>query len=129
MAEIAHNEVVSERVLKAAALWRQIVRLGRRFWPVLVSRLAILIMLIVVFTPLGAAAQGCAMCYRNAAASGVVGRAALRHGTLILLVPSMSVFFGILALIYRRRPGAQDVEVRRLPRPVADGSSGARRWD
>jgi hypothetical protein len=120
---VAQNEIVSERVLKAPALWRQIVRLGRRLWPVLVSRLTILNMLILVFTALRAAAQGCAMCYQNAAASGVVGRAALRHGILILLVPSMSIFFGILALIYRRRNCAHRVEVRRLPRPLADESS------
>jgi len=49
-----------------------------------------------------AAAQGCAMCYQSAAASGEQGRAALRHGVLILLVPAASLFLGILALIYRR---------------------------
>jgi len=50
-----------------------------------------------------AAAQGCAMCYQNAAASGGQGRAALRHGILILLAPALSLFSGILVLIYRRR--------------------------
>ena len=49
------------------------------------------------------AAQGCAMCYQNAAASGVDGRAALRHGILILLFPSLAVFLGIFFLIFRRR--------------------------
>jgi hypothetical protein len=49
------------------------------------------------------AAQGCAMCYQNAAASGAQGRAALRHGIWILLVPVCSVFAGICTLIYRRR--------------------------
>jgi hypothetical protein len=50
-----------------------------------------------------AAAQGCAMCYQNAAASGAEARAALRHGTWILLVPACTVFLGICTLIYRRR--------------------------
>jgi len=50
-----------------------------------------------------AGAQGCAMCYQNAAASGVDGRAALRHGILILLFPSLAVFLGIFFLIFRRR--------------------------
>jgi hypothetical protein len=50
-----------------------------------------------------AAAQGCAMCYQNAAASGAQGQAALRHGILILLVPALSLFAGIFGLIYRRR--------------------------
>lgn len=49
-----------------------------------------------------AAAQGCAMCYQSAAASGEQGRAALRHGILILLVPAASLFLGILMLIYHR---------------------------
>jgi hypothetical protein len=49
------------------------------------------------------AAQGCAMCYQNAAASGAAGRAALRHGVLILLLPAVGLFLGIFLLIYRRR--------------------------
>ena len=50
-----------------------------------------------------AAAQGCAMCYQSAAASGAEGRAALRQGIWILLVPACSFFAGIGTLIYRRR--------------------------
>lgn len=49
-----------------------------------------------------AAAQGCAMCYQTAAASGEQTRAALRHGILILLLPAVGIFLGICALIYRR---------------------------
>lgn len=49
------------------------------------------------------AAQGCAMCYQSAAGSGAQGREVLRHGVLILLVPGLSFFFGVFALIYRRR--------------------------
>jgi hypothetical protein len=48
-------------------------------------------------------AQSCAMCYQGAAASGPQGGAALRHGILLLFVPAISLFVGILALIYRRR--------------------------
>ena len=45
------------------------------------------------------------MCYQNAAASGPQGRAALRHGILILMLPALSLFAGIFApfLIYYRR--------------------------
>jgi hypothetical protein len=50
-----------------------------------------------------AVAQGCAMCYQTAAASGAPGREALRHGILILLLPSVTLFLGILGLIYSRR--------------------------
>jgi hypothetical protein len=50
-----------------------------------------------------AAAQGCAMCYQNASASGPQGARALRHGILILMLPTLSLFIGIFALIYHRR--------------------------
>jgi len=46
------------------------------------------------------------MCYQSAAASGAPGREALRYGILILLVPAVSLFAGICALIYRRRDPA-----------------------
>jgi hypothetical protein len=48
-------------------------------------------------------AQGCAMCYQNASATGAQGSQALRHGILILLFPTLTVFTGIFGLIYRRR--------------------------
>jgi hypothetical protein len=48
-------------------------------------------------------AQGCAMCYQSASATGAQGGAALRHGILILLFPTLSIFFGVFALMYRRR--------------------------
>ena len=58
---------------------------------------------IFVFLATQAAAQGCAMCYQSAAATGAQGREVLRHGILVLLLPSVSLFFGIFALIYKRR--------------------------
>jgi hypothetical protein len=48
-------------------------------------------------------AQGCAMCYQNASASGAQGSQALRHGILILLFPTLALFTGIFGLIYHRR--------------------------
>ncbi|HXN20354.1 MAG TPA: hypothetical protein VN875_18605 [Candidatus Binatus sp.] len=50
-----------------------------------------------------ALAQGCAMCYQNASATGAQGSQALRHGILILLFPTLTVFSGIFGLMYRRR--------------------------
>lgn len=50
-----------------------------------------------------AAAQSCAMCYQNASAAGAQGREALRHGILILMVPTLSLFLGIFGLMYTRR--------------------------
>jgi hypothetical protein len=51
----------------------------------------------------GALAQGCAMCYNNAAAAGPQGQAALRHGILILGIPPALMFAGMVAMLYRRR--------------------------
>ena len=48
-------------------------------------------------------AQGCAICYLNASASGPQGAQALRHGILILLFPTLALFTGIFGLIYHRR--------------------------
>jgi hypothetical protein len=59
-------------------------------------------LLLVSLAP-SAAAQGCAMCYQNASASGPQGAQALRHGILILMLPTLSLFVGIFTLIYRRR--------------------------
>ena len=60
------------------------------------------IALLVTLAP-SAAAQGCAMCYQNASASGPQGAQALRHGILILLFPTLALFTGIFGLIYHRR--------------------------
>jgi hypothetical protein len=72
-------------------------RLTFLFWVVALVGIAVLIAVPHV------AAQGCAMCYQNAASSGARGRAALRHGILILLLPALSLFVGIFFLIFRRR--------------------------
>jgi len=50
-----------------------------------------------------ASAQGCAMCYENAAASGPQGITALRHGVYLLIFPTLAIFIGFFALLYRRR--------------------------
>jgi hypothetical protein len=70
-----------------------------RFAPFLVLALSALL---VSVAP-SAAAQGCAMCYQNASATGPQGAQALRHGILILMLPTLTLFTGIFALIYRRR--------------------------
>jgi len=51
-----------------------------------------------------AKAQGCAMCYQNAAATGAHGRIALQHGILILAIPALGWFAVILWLLCSRRP-------------------------
>ncbi|HLW82193.1 MAG TPA: hypothetical protein VKS20_09145 [Candidatus Acidoferrales bacterium] len=48
-------------------------------------------------------AQGCALCYNDASATGPQAEAALRHGILILLIPPMLIFSGLFGMLYRRR--------------------------
>jgi hypothetical protein len=48
-------------------------------------------------------AQGCAMCYQNAAATGPQGGEALRHAILVLIIPPLAIFSAILGLLYQRR--------------------------
>lgn len=50
-----------------------------------------------------AIAQGCALCYADAAATGPQTQAALRHGILVLMIPPMFIFAGLYLLLYRRR--------------------------
>ena len=45
-----------------------------------------------VFLAPQAAAQGCAMCYQGAAATGAQGREVLRHGIFVLLAPELESF-------------------------------------
>ena len=60
------------------------------------------------------------MCYQSAAASGAQGREVLRHGILVLLLPSLSLFVGIFALIYKRRNVARmaPLKPRGLKKPL-----------
>lgn len=67
-----------------------------------VMRLAVLCAVVAAVAP-QVYAQGCAMCYQSAAASGQQGREALRHGILVLLFPTLGVFVGIFGLIFSRR--------------------------
>ncbi|MCZ6905595.1 MAG: hypothetical protein O7F56_08015 [Acidobacteria bacterium] len=48
-------------------------------------------------------AQGCALCARNAAATGPEGGQALNFGILLLLVPALLIFVGILWVAFLNR--------------------------
>jgi hypothetical protein len=58
---------------------------------------------VCAIAPREVAAQGCAMCYQSAAASGARAIAALRHGILILAIPPVLICGGIARLAYLRR--------------------------
>jgi len=78
-------------------LVRMVLQIAKRS-----AALSVALIIALVAVARCAGAQGCAMCYQNAAAAGAGAQAGLRHGILILLVPALGIFGGILALIYRR---------------------------
>jgi hypothetical protein len=47
---------------------------------------------LLLLSPAALHAQGCAMCYQNAASSGAKLIAALRHGILLLMFPPLLIF-------------------------------------
>ena len=59
--------------------------------------------LLLLFSPLELHAQGCAMCYQSAAASGARLIKALKSGIVVLVIPPalMSCFFA--RFVYRKR--------------------------
>jgi|HubBroStandDraft_4_1064222.scaffolds.fasta_scaffold00869_8 hypothetical protein len=71
-----------------------------------------------------ATAQSCAMCYQNAAASGAQGRSALQHGILILFIPAIGIFGGILLLLYSRR----NISSGRAGLPQGSSQTTLRQW-
>jgi len=64
------------------------------------------------FTPLivpsAAYAQGCSLCYTQAAAAGTRMIHALRSGILVLIVPPLFLSIGITVLAYRKRNQFRD---------------------
>ena len=47
-------------------------------------------------------AQGCALCYTTAAAAGAAAARSLNLGILVLLVPTLIMFVGVIVLLVRR---------------------------
>jgi hypothetical protein len=68
------------------------------------SRFVILaaIALAVLATATPAFSQSCALCYTQAASSGVRMIQALKSGILILIIPPMGMTAGFFAVAYRR---------------------------
>jgi hypothetical protein len=62
-----------------------------------------LVVLALVFIPLPAFSQGCALCYTQAAASGAKMIQALKNGIMILVVPPTLGSIGMIFLLHRKR--------------------------
>jgi len=58
---------------------------------------------LLFISPRNLYAQGCAMCYQNAAASGARIIHALRGGIVILIIPPLLMTGAFARLVYRRR--------------------------
>lgn len=78
-------------------------------------------------------AQGCALCYTNAAATGAQGTATLRHAILVLVIPPLTIFGGIIGMLYQRRNSCGDATAipegpmehfEMSPGPRSSGKSG-----
>jgi hypothetical protein len=50
----------------------------------------------------GAYAQGCALCYTTASAAGAAAQRSLDWGILALLAPALTLFLGVMLMLYRR---------------------------
>jgi hypothetical protein len=59
--------------------------------------------LILLFAPLPASAQSCALCYTQAASSGARMIQALKSGILILIAPPTLMTVGVIFVCYRKR--------------------------
>ena len=58
---------------------------------------------LLLISPRELHAQGCAMCYQNAAASGARIIHALKGGIVILIIPPLLMTGAFARLVYRRR--------------------------
>ena len=59
--------------------------------------------LILLFTPLPAFAQNCALCYTQAASSGARVIQALRSGILVLIIPPTIGSVGMIFVVHHKR--------------------------
>lgn len=59
--------------------------------------------LLLLFTPIPASAQSCALCYTQAASSGARMIQALKSGILVLIAPPTLISVGVIFVCYRKR--------------------------
>ena len=71
-------------------------------------------------------AQGCAMCYNNAAATKASGQQALRSGILILMIPPLVMLAGIFVAALRRRNKSFGDDASRLELDEAGEGAAAK---
>ena len=72
-------------------------------WKAIGTLVFVLAGLFLLFTPTLASAQGCALCYTQAAASGSRMIQALKSGILILIAPPTFMTIGMIFICYHKR--------------------------
>ncbi len=86
----------------------EVTETAMKLWrPIAIGGIA-LVALIVLLAPIPAAAQSCALCYTQAAASGSRMIQALKSGILILLAPPTFMTIGLIFVCYRKRNQTRD---------------------
>jgi len=78
--------------------WSKLLRLAALAWAILLPGLAW--------------AQGCALCYTQAAGSGSRIIQALKSGILILIIPPMLICLGITWMAYKKRNDFNEDDAR-----------------
>jgi hypothetical protein len=69
---------------------------------IFIAVFGVLILSAVIF-PNVASAQGCALCYKSAAAAGSRAIHALQNGIIVLIIPPFFICTAMTYLVYRRR--------------------------
>jgi hypothetical protein len=81
--------------------------------------------LFLLFTAMPASAQGCALCYTQAASSGSRMIQALKSGILILIAPPTFMTAGMIFICYRKRNQTREVSTDESDR---DWTNDSQNW-
>jgi hypothetical protein len=68
----------------------------------------LLIALFLLATASSAMAQGCAMCYASSAQEDARAQQALNLGIIVLIIPPVLLFAGVMVTAFRRRDEGDD---------------------
>ena len=92
----------------------------RLFWIIAIG--------LVLFAPLTLSAQGCALCYTQAAGAGARMIAALKSGILVLVFPPMGICIMLTWMGYRKRNRFHSVEQERRQSSEVNGPNSDLGW-
>jgi hypothetical protein len=87
-----------------------------------------LVLTTALIIPATAGAQGCALCYTQAAGSGPRMIAALKSGILVLIFPPMGICVFITVLGYRKRNKFHSLEPEEITRNEERGPNSDLGW-